>query len=197
MSSYSGKESDSYGLANHNVNNLFELQNGRVTNLVSDKCDGKTMGDYDLFDTSLPTVCKEDHTYDFIRNIHVTNPLSEAYFSDANLQLLQNQIRYAVYKASNGKYVIGPQSEKELTILRRSIYLQNGRYLPPEVMPIKEQIRKLNNLIVMYSVGRIMSEIQQYDHYIHEVENMYVPIEHPMDMSHAGARTLKSVTSTF
>jgi hypothetical protein len=196
MSSYSGKESDSYGLSGNNVNNLFELQNGRVTNIVSSKCDS-TMADYDLFDTSIPVACKDDYTYEFVRNIHTTNLLSTVYFSDANMQLLQNQIRYAVFKASEGKYIIGPQSEKELSILRRSLYLQNGRYLPPEVMSIQEQVRILNNLVINYSVARIMSEIQQYTHYIYDVENMYVPIEHPVDMGHAGSRTLKSVTTTF
>jgi len=201
MASYSGKEGDSRGLSAGQINNLFEVHNGRVINLVSNECD-ENMGDYGLFDNSIKPnggerSCDENYTYQAVKNIHVTNPLSEAYFSDANLQLLQDQIRYAVYKQSNGKYTIGPQSEKELNILRRSIYLQNGEYLPPDVMPIKEQIRKLNSIVVSYSLGRILSEIKQYEHYIHDVQNMYTPIEHPMNMSASGSRTLKSVTTTF
>lgn len=201
MTSYSGKEGDSRGLAAAQMNNLFELQNGRVTNLVSDQCDSY-MGDYGLFDTSIDPKknrynCMENYTYEAVRNIHVSNPLSEAYFSEQNLQLLQDQIRYAVYKESKGKHIIGPQSEKELNILRRSIYLQHGEYLPHEVMPIKEQIRKLNSIVVSYAVGRILNEIKQYVHYVYDLENMYTPIEHPMNVSSAGSRTLKSVTSTF
>ena len=201
MATYSGQESDSRGLAAQQVNNLFELKNGRVINILDSKCD-EFMGDYGLFDTSInpkrqSNVCTENYTYEAVKNIHVTNALSETYFSDANLKLLQDQIRYAVYKASNKKHVIGPQSEKELNILRRSIYLQHGEYLPPEIKPIKDQIRNLNQIVVDYSVGRIMSEIQQYVHYIYDVENMYMPIEHPVNMSTSGSRTLKSVTSTF
>jgi len=201
MSSYSGKEGDSRGLSARQMNNLFEAKNGRVINLISNKCD-KNMGDHGLFDTTLDpkkyrVPCQENFTYDAVRNIHVTNPLSEAYFSDANLQILQDQIRYSVYKESEEKYVIGLQSEKELNILRRSIYLQHGEYLPNEVSPIKEQIRKLNSIVVSYSVGRILNEIKQYQHYIYDVENMAIPIEHPVNISSAGSRTLKSVTSTF
>ena len=199
MATYSGQESDSRGLAAAQMNNLFEMKNGRVINITKPLAN-EHMGDYGLFDTSIEPkrdCCNEDVTYEAVKNIHVKNPLAQAYFSDANLKLLQDKIRHEVYKASNGEHVIGPQSDKELNILRRSIYLQHGEFLPTEVKPIKEQIRELNQRVVDYSVGRIMSEIQQYMHYLYDVENLYTPMEHPVNISSAGSRTLKSVTSTF
>jgi hypothetical protein len=201
MSNYSGQESDSRGLAASQMKNLFELKNGRVINILDEKT-RENYGDYDLFDTTInprtqTNVCLESFTYGAVKNIHSSNELSEVFFSDANLKILQNQIRYTVYKISKGKHIIGEQSEKELNILRRSIYLQHGEYLPNDIKPIRDQVRNLNSIIVDYSVGRIMGEIEQYYHYVHDVENMYMPLEHPVNLSTAGSRTLKSVTSTF
>ena len=41
---------------------------------------------------------------------------------------IQNQIRYKIYTISKGEHTIGEQSDVELKIIMRSIYLQYGKY---------------------------------------------------------------------
>jgi len=53
--------------------------------------------------------------------------LSEMFFSQENIDYLQNQIIVGVYKKTDGKYRVTKQSEDELVIVMKSIYLQYGR----------------------------------------------------------------------
>jgi len=62
MSGFSGKEGDSLGMAVNTPNNLFELQNGRVVNLVGK--DAQCFSDYPLHDTSIPGGIKGSEKYD-------------------------------------------------------------------------------------------------------------------------------------
>ena len=47
--------------------------------------------------------------------------LSKAYFSQQNIQILQNGIRAGIYNISNGQYVIGDQDCDSLKIIMMSI----------------------------------------------------------------------------
>ena len=55
------------------------------------------------------------------------NCLTRLYFSIDNINILQNGIRYKIFKLTNGKHIIGKQSEQDLKIVMRSIYLQYGK----------------------------------------------------------------------
>ena len=57
-------------------------------------------------------------------------PLSQAFFSQQNIQMLQNGIRAGVYNRSNGQYVIGPQDCDSLKIIMRSVFLQQSANQP-------------------------------------------------------------------
>ena len=76
----------------------------------------------------------------------------------------------------------------------RSIYLQHS---PNLKMYIDKQIFFLNKLVVDWCVPNIINEIEQYVGYIKSINTMPVPIQHPINVSSAGSRNLKSVTSTF
>ena len=45
------------------------------------------------------------------------SPLSQAFFSEQNIQIIQNGIRAGIYEISNGQYVIGPQDCDSLKII--------------------------------------------------------------------------------
>ena len=99
-----------------------------------------------------------------------------------------------VYIKTDKKHIIDKQSEVELEIIMRSIYLQHSPNLPNN---IKEQIRYLNGLVVDWCVETIIPEVYQYYGYLKEIEFMPIPIDLPLNLSSKGSRTLRSVTNTF
>jgi hypothetical protein len=105
------------------------------------------------------------------------NNLSIAFFSQQNIQIIQNGIRAGVYKRSNGQYVIGPQDCDSLKIIMRSIYLQHAAN---QVNNISQQINELNNMVLEYCIQQVYSEAQGYMKYINDVSTLVVPIAHPV-----------------
>lgn len=120
--------------------------------------------------------------------------LNQLFMSQANINLLQTRLRYEVWKLSNGRYKIGKQDETELLLIMRSIYLQYSSNQPTH---IKEQIDELNKIVIRECVPRILSGIEQYLGYIRDASANYVPNDLPQNVSSAGRKTLRSVTSTF
>ena len=114
--------------------------------------------------------------------------LGETYFSRDNINILQEGIINAVYNKSNGKYVIGKQSEDELMIVMRSIYFQYGKNLN---FNIKEQIKDLNTKVINWCVDEIISNINQYYSYIKNVSTLPVPMERAQLPSQKGTKTLE------
>lgn len=129
-----------------------------------------------------------------LQGTQVRTPLSDAFFSKANMQCLQNMLRYRVFTASGGEYKIGEQDNNSLLIIQRAIFLLHSKNLPDR---IPEQIRELNRHVVEYILPQILSEIKQWIFYSSDIERLPMPLEHPKNLSSAGTRTLKSVTSTF
>ena len=129
-----------------------------------------------------------------LKGIQEDSVLSQIYFSKSNMNILQNQLRFFVFKKSNGRHIIDKQSDIDLEIIMRSMYLQHSLNLNCN---IKEQIKKLNNLVVEWAGPKVLSEVEQYLGYIDSVENMPMPLDRPKNLSIKGSRSLKSVTSTF
>lgn len=103
--------------------------------------------------------------------------LSKAFFSQNNIQILQNGIRMGVYNKSNGQYVIGQQDCDVLKIIMRSVYLQNSANLPSN---IKDQVEQLNKMVLDYCIQQVYGEAQGYMKYIDDVSTLAVPISHPV-----------------
>ena len=103
--------------------------------------------------------------------------LSQAFFSQQNIQLLQNGIRSGVYHKSNGQYTIGPQDCDSLKIVMRSVYLQNAANQPNN---ITEQIAELNKIVLNYCIQQVYSEAQGYMKYLDDASTLVVPIAHPV-----------------
>jgi hypothetical protein len=110
------------------------------------------------------------------------------------MDIIQDMIRYNVYVKSDNRFIIDKQSDVELEIIMRSIYLQ---YSPNLLTNIKEQIQYLNGLVKDWCTQQIIPEIEQYNGYLKEIEYMPVPIDLPLNLSSKGSRSLRSVTTTF
>jgi hypothetical protein len=106
-----------------------------------------------------------------------SNSLSQAFFSQQNIQIIQNGIRAGVYHKSNGQYVIGPQDCDSLKIIMRSVFLQHAANQPTN---INLQIAELNKIVLNYSIQQVYSEAQGYMKYIDDVSTLVVPIAPPV-----------------
>lgn len=113
----------------------------------------------------------------------MNTPLSLAYFSSQNINILQNNIIKGVFDKSNGEFIIGIQDEDELKIIMRSIFLQNSLNMQCN---FREQIISLNNLVLAYAVEQIYKEAVSYLKYKRDASNMYVLLSHPTNSSTRG-----------
>ena len=106
--------------------------------------------------------------------------LSQTFFSQQNIQIIQNGIRAGVYHKSNGQYTIGPQDCDSLKIIMRSVFLQYSANQPKN---IPQQIAELNKIVLNYCIQQVYSEAQGYMKYIDDASTLVVPIAHPVQAS--------------
>lgn len=106
--------------------------------------------------------------------------LSKAFFSQQNIQIIQNGIRAGVYQRSNSQYVIGPQDCDSLKIIMRSVFLQHAAN---QFDNITAQIEQLNKIVLDYCIQQVYSEAQGYMKYVDDVSTLVVPIAHPVQAS--------------
>lgn len=114
--------------------------------------------------------------------------LSDVFFSVCNINALQEGIRYRIYVETNGKHIIGRQSDNELKIVMRSIYLQNAKN---DSRPVVEQVRELNALVLQWAVPEVLSNLLQYEVYRRDASSLPVPLERAQLATSKGTKTLE------
>jgi hypothetical protein len=121
-----------------------------------------------------------DDCVSFRESINVmfdNTPLINAYFSQKNIQIIQNAIRANVYKHSNGQHIIGNQDYDTLKIIMRGVFLQHSMNMEYNYT---KQIIQLNELVVDYAVKQILGEIDSYIKYKRDASTLVVPLAHPV-----------------
>jgi hypothetical protein len=106
--------------------------------------------------------------------------LSNAYFSQENIKIIQNGIRAGVYKRSNGQYVVAEGDCDVIKIVMRSVFLQ---YSANKQTNIREQIEELNKIVLDYFIPQVYSEAKGYMNYVNDASTLVVPISHPIQTS--------------
>ena len=147
--------------------------------------------DYPLYKENLPSRLNASVA---LRGSACNTPLATMFFSFANMQIVQNAIRYQVWERSNGQAVIGRQSDDELLIVMRSIFLQYAKHLPHH---ISEQIGELNEIVTSQIVPSILSEVTGHLIYLKDKFSGLTPLPPPVNVNIAGLKRNRSVTSTF
>ncbi len=122
---------------------------------------------------------------DGIRGNWEPNLLNQTFFSEANFQIVQNKIRYEVYKKT--QQIIDPQSADDLFMIMRATYLQFGKNLPTN---IAGQVAELNQRVAEWCVPKIVAEMQLHETYLKDISTMPVPLAHPVSQSSAGTKSL-------
>lgn len=123
-----------------------------------------------------------------MKSIFSTNSLTNIFFSQMNVDLLQEAIRYSVYKKTSSKSIIDRQSSTELRLVMRSIYLQwskNRQY------GILDQVKELNKMVLDFCVPRIIQEINIYSRYTKEINQLPPPLSRGEFVSTKGSKVLE------
>jgi len=145
-----------------------------------------SFSDYDtvLEDNKTPT----NYGNDALKGNIGVNPVSKLYFSELNLKSLQIGIKNRVLNETCGKYHVGDQSNTELLIVMRGIYLQDVKSSNIEVVI---QVRLLNGQVLDYVVPRIIDELHMRDRYIKDISTMNVPMAYGENTNVAGTKQLE------
>ena len=148
---------------------LMMVNNGRLAdvNLV----DGNIMQG-----KAQDIVISKDNQNTGVKGIVEESALSDYFFSGMNTKVIQDTIRYRVFKETNK--VISEQDSNALYIVMRSILLQFGNFRTG-VSELVEEIRKLNAKVVSYCVEEVASNARQHVMYIDELTRLPQPIERP------------------
>jgi len=125
---------------------------------------------------------------DMLRGNFNPSEVALAFFTPRNAAILQESIRRGVYeKSGSKKYRIDDQDIDELKMIMRGIYYQ---YAKNNTFDIQGQVRELNQLVIDWSVPRILSEIDQYNYYLQDISHLPIPLQQPISMSSAGTKSL-------
>ena len=110
-----------------------------------------------------------------LKGIIQESPMSNLFFSDLNIDAIQMTIRFMIFTEKSKK--IGYQSENELFIIMRSIYLQHGNSVTTSDKMLVN-LKTLNKMVVDYSIKNISDQLDQYDGYLEKISSAPVPMEH-------------------
>jgi len=103
--------------------------------------------------------------------------LSNTYFSIDNIQNIQNMIRYYFYQEKNE--VISEQSNNELLIIMRGIYIKYSNSAANTLDEIKGEVLELNNIVTEFSLKQIYINYDNYNKYLNDMETLPSPIDLP------------------
>lgn len=146
-----------------------------------DSVNNGRVGDIEVLDFNLPKegdiVINKDNQDTSVKGIVEKTAVSDVFFSDMNMDIVQKSIRYGVNQRT-GK-VVAKQSDNTIYIIMRSILLQYANFRVG-VADLAEEIRGLNSRVVEYCVDNISSNVQQYIGYIKDLGKLPVPLDRPV-----------------
>lgn len=122
---------------------------------------------------------------------HTTNrtPLSDIFFSQQNMDIVQLGMRNMILNKTNGVYNIGKQNETELKIIMRAMFIQHAKYRTD--IPVNIQIQEINREVLNFAVPRIISSLNMKRKYLQDIQQLPMPLEHAKSMSTKGTKTLE------
>lgn len=138
-----------------------------------------------LYDT-VPVKTTASTYQDATKGGWYNTPLSIAFFSEENIQSLQDQLRYGVFKETNS--IIGVQDYDALKAIMRAVFLRTSKNLPTN---IKGQITCLNARTLEIAMKSVLSGLASHAAYVRDVSVLPVPMRHPVQSSTKGENTLE------
>ena len=124
-----------------------------------------------------------------IEGISERTTMSDIFLSEKNINLIQLKIINIIN--NKYKYKISKQSKNELIIIMRSVYLNNATNNYSNKQDIRNELNKLNNLVISYCVKNIVNNIKSHELYLKKINNDLKPNELPKPTSIKGEKTLE------
>ena len=159
--------------------NVDEFGRSDAVDMLTTEINNGRMHDIDkLIDDSIikqETIIIDTQSTDSVKGILEETNLSRLFFSPQNIEAIQGMIRYYVYKLTGGQ-IVSNQSQDEIFIVMRSILLQYGNFLSSNVL---NEIKRLNAKVVNICSEKVSVELDQYNHYIDDLQKLPVPLDNP------------------
>lgn len=124
-----------------------------------------------------------------VEGVTERNQISDLFLSQKNIDFIQKKIIKTLKIKHN--YNISNQSNSELLIIMRSIYLNNCTNNYKNMNDVKKEIIKLNDLVVNYSVDNIFKNIRSQELYLKKINNDLEPINLPSNTNSKGDKQLE------
>lgn len=120
-----------------------------------------------------------------LKTIHqVSSPLNTAFFSRANMDGLQAQLRDAVHRKTG--QLIGRQSDTELLTIMRYVFMDHANEDPRDV---GAEVSSLNARVLAQAVPIVTTGVLQYVAYVKELNSPWEPPPRGVNASIKGTRT--------
>lgn len=174
----------SLGTTNFASIDEFEQTNTGYTNkYLEDRNDLKTyhyQEDHRMIEEVKPD---KNYVFTMLKDVQKTK-VSLSFFSKKNLDLLQEMMKKIVYKETG--HTIGRQSDEELLIIMRSIYLTDSKNISYQ---IKEQVAELNSKVLKYAVyNSILPKVKGVETYLNDNLRTNVVLPRPKYFNQRGSR---------
>lgn len=124
----------------------------------------------------IPLTTKTDYSNVLTGTFERTR-LSDAYFSQDNIQIIQNGLRKGVYDRSNQKILVDQQPQDQVVSVMRSMFYQHSKNLENN---IPKQIQDLNKYVIDFCVNQVFNEAVAYLKYKEDSSKMHVPMSAPL-----------------
>jgi hypothetical protein len=128
----------------------------------------------------------KDVRRELVGHQHTATPLNTTFFSDSNIEHIQQRISDQVFSMSGNKHRIDRQSDDDIKLIMRSYYLMFGKNNPDNVAG---DLADLNARVVGYAAAKIYSELDFYLFYLNDIEQFAPPIAVPMNVKVYGSRS--------
>jgi hypothetical protein len=179
------KETENSPFANYNpFSDTYQLKvnSGRMGDITSNNA----YPQFELFQENHRG--PESDFYDSLQGIMENSITAKVYFSNKNIENLQRKIINGVFNRSEGKINVGRQSDTELKIVMRSIFLQNGRNVDCN---IQEQVMQLNNKVLEYCVENVLIGAVGHINYIRDIQKTMDTMPNPENANIKGVNSLE------
>lgn len=203
---------------NYNIDNIYTIDNINNTNMYNINTNAvnyfnqpednklNTNNKFDYHQLPKAYLCDNNKSNalrsQFIKNQTTViesniSDIPNIFFSDENINIINNNLIYAVYKNTNNEYKIKPQSNEQLLIVMRYVFLEYARHLPYD---ITGQVKALNTHVVNEILPNVITNAQQHIGYLKDIKKIREPVPLPLSTKHSFNNTFKllpSITKIF
>lgn len=116
------------------------------------------------------------------------SPLSETYFSNANLEYLQKGIIDSVAKKTG--YKIGRQNDMDLYTLMKKVYID---YVVNDTEDVAKQVSRMNSVVISDATRTISNAVLADLTYLRDISTIPVPPDAPRSTSTYGLKLARQI----